>query len=151
MQSRPVMSALDSSSAEYRGPMASPMSELAIRPVHVGGAESVRDFVEDHEVERAFAGDHLGLIGGQEALGERQNDDVHACVQEILPEDFLRAFFLMDARIVRQIIGDGLIAVEQIARAIDAVHHFHRRLLPALRRQILWPSGSDSCRSGTYF
>ena len=44
----------------------------------------------------------------------------------------------MDARIVRQIIGDGLIAVQQIARAVDAVHHFHRRLLAALGGQILW-------------
>ncbi len=96
----PVMSAFDSSRPEYCGPIASRMSVLPFR-AREGGAESVRDFVEDHEIESAFAGDHLRLIRGHQALGQRQDDVVHARVHEILPEDFLRALFLVDARIVR--------------------------------------------------
>ncbi len=43
----------------------------------------------------------------------------------------------MNARIVRQIVGDGLIAVAQIARAIWRVHHLHRRGVTLLRRPVL--------------
>ena len=43
----------------------------------------------------------------------------------------------MDARIVRQVVRDGLISVAEIAGAERRVHHLHRRLLSPLRRPIL--------------
>ena len=42
----------------------------------------------------------------------------------------------MNARIVRQIVRHGLVAVQQISRTIRRVHDLHRRLFAALRRQI---------------
>ena len=62
---------------------------------------------------------------------------MHARVHEVLEEDFLRALLLVDARIVRQVVGDRLVAVTEIAGAKRRVHHFHRRDVAAHRRAIL--------------
>ena len=86
------------------------------------------------ERQIAFGGS-LRRLGGLHQLPRDRQDDVgHARIHEVLEEDLLRAFFLMDARIVRQIVGHRLVAMAQIAGAIRRVHHLHGRQMAALRR-----------------
>src|SRR6516164_7010430 len=67
----------------------------------VGRTEAVRDFVQRDEIEQTVASDELRLIGRHQALRDGQNDVIHSRVHEILPENLLRTFLLVDARIVR--------------------------------------------------
>ena len=71
---------------------------------------------------------------------------------KFLKKIFFGALLLVDARIVRQVVGDRLVAVPQIAGAERRVHHFHRRR--DARASTAGPrpaSGSASWMSGTYF
>ncbi len=85
----------------------------------------------------AFGGRERGLVSAQQSLGDRKNHVIHARVHEILEENFLRAFLLVNTRIVRQIVGHRLIAVAQIAGAIRRVHHFHGREMTSFGGTIL--------------
>ena len=78
-----------------------------------------------------------GLVRAQQALGNRENDVSDSRVHEILEKDFLRAFLLMNPRIVGKIIGYSLIAMPQITGAERSIHHFHRRAVTGLRRSVL--------------
>ena len=59
-------------------------------------------------------------------LRQRQNYVFDPRIHEVLEEDFLAALLFMDSRIVRQIVGHGLVAMAQVAHAVRRVHHFHR-------------------------
>jgi hypothetical protein len=97
----------------------------------------VADLVHHGRREIPLGRRALGLRRIHHAPGQRQDDLVHARVHEILEENLFRAFFLMDTRIVRQIVGDRLVAVAQVARAERRVHHFHRRRVAADRRPVV--------------
>jgi hypothetical protein len=94
----------------------------------------MRNLVHQRERQITFRGGLRRLLRLHQLARDRQDHVRHARVHEVLEEDLLRALLLMDARIVRQIVGHRLIAVPQIARAIRRVHHFHRRQMAALRR-----------------
>ena len=55
---------------------------------------------------------------------------------KFLKKIFLVPFSCVDARVVRQVVGDRLVAVPQIAGAERRVHHLHRRGVAAHRRPI---------------
>ena len=57
-----------------------------------------------------------GLAGLHQLPRDRQHDVSDPGVHEILEEDLLRPFLLMDARIVGEIVGHRLVAMPQIAR-----------------------------------
>ena len=96
-------------------------------------AKSMTDLMHDRALQIAFAADFGGLRRLHQLAGDWQDHVVHACVHEVLEEEFLAAFLLVYSRIVWKIVGHGLISVRQIARAEGCVHHFHRRLQTALR------------------
>ena len=101
-----------------------------------GRSQSVRDLMHHHGGEITFRARLLRVTGAHDSFREWKDDVVHARVHEVLEEDFLAAHFLVDARIVRQVVGDGLIAVPQIAGAERRIHHLHRRGVALLRRTI---------------
>ena len=101
--------------------------ELLAADVGPGGAEAVRELVQDDGGKVAPAGDILGLFGRHQLLRDGQDDLVDAGVHEILEEDLLRAFFCVDARVVGEVVGDGLVAVTEIACAQRRVGDNHRR------------------------
>ena len=117
-------------------PMASRMSTCLPSRRANAGPEAVADLVHQHRRQIALGRRRARLRRVHDARGERQDDLVHARVHEVLEEDLLRALLLVDARIVRQVVGDGLIAVAQIARAERRVHHLHRRRVAAHRRTV---------------
>ena len=86
--------------------------------------------------EITVRGCERGFVGAHQSLGDGQNDVIHARVHKILKENFLRPFLLVDARIVRQIIGHCLVAVAQVSRAIGRG--------PSLP----WAKGSRASRDG---
>ncbi len=90
-----------------------------------GRAQAMGDFVQEGAREVAFAAHFGSLVGAHHAFGHGEDDVVHARVHEILEEDFLCALDLVDAGIIGQIVGDGLVAVAQVAGAIGRVHHLH--------------------------
>ena len=57
-----------------------------------------------------------------------------ASIHEVSKKDLLAAFGLMDAGIVRQVVGHRLIPMQQVAGAKWGVHHLHRRHVATLRR-----------------
>jgi hypothetical protein len=115
------------------------------------GSQFVGDFMHQRAGHVAFARGFGGLRRGHQELGDGQNHEVDAGIQEVLEEDFLAAFFLVDARVVGQIVGDGLVAVEQVAGAVGGVHHFHGREMAALEGRSAGSSGSASWMAATYF
>jgi hypothetical protein len=100
------------------------------------GTETVTDLVHHHHRQISLGTRLCGLIGAHHTLRQRQDHEVDARIHVVLEEDFLAADFLVNARIVRKIVGDRLISVTEIARAERRVHHFHRRLMTLLRRTI---------------
>ena len=70
---------------------------------------------------------------------------------KFLKKIFLRALFLVDARIVGQIVGYGLVAMTQIARAKGSVHHLHWSLKAVLGRPVLGSQRQRILDVGTYF
>ncbi len=113
-------------------------ADVGLPAAHAGERrpEAVRDLVHERRGEIAVGGGAPGLRWIHHARGERQDHLVDARVHEVLEEDLLRALLLMDAGIVRQVVGHGLVAVAQVARAKRRVHHFHRRRVAAHRRPI---------------
>ena len=71
------------------------------------------------------------LFGPHDQARDGEDYVVHASVHEILEKDFLRAFLLVHARIIGQVVGDGLVTVRKVSRAEGRVHHFHRSLKAA--------------------
>jgi hypothetical protein len=97
------------------------------------GPKLVRDLVQQRGRHVALGRRLLSLAGLHQKLGDGQDHYGHARVHEVFEEDFLGALFLMNARVVRQIVGDGLVAVPQIAGAKRRVHDLHGREVTVLR------------------
>ena len=91
--------------------------------------KGVADFVHQHHGKIAIHGSERRLVFTDQQFANGQHHIVHAGIHEILEEDLFAALFLMDSRIVRQIVRHRLIAVAQIACAKRRVHYFHRRAL----------------------
>src|SRR5207248_8073125 len=103
---------------------------LAI-PVSKVRSQTVRNLVHHGGGEIAFARRLGRLLRLHDLAGERQDDVIHPRVHKILEEDFLRAFRLMNTRIVGQIVCHRLVAVAQVASAEGRVHHLHGREVAA--------------------
>ena len=103
----------------------------------------MRDLVHHCRSQITFAGGARCLVRIHQFLGDGQNHVVDARVHEILEENFLGPFLLVDAWIVGQIIGHSLVSMAQVAGAKWRIHHFHRRGLAAFR----WPVSSIKGKS----
>ena len=79
-------------------------------------SQPVRDFVQHHGRQITFGRSPRRLRFRHQIFRQRQHDVVHARVHEILEEDFLGALRVVNARIVRQVVRHGLIAVQQSRR-----------------------------------
>ena len=119
--------------------------DLPAVDLRVGGAEAVRDLMQNHAGQIALAAHVLGLLRRQHLARDGQDHVVHARVHEVLEEDLLRSLLRVDARIVGQIVRHGLVAVVQIARAQRRIDHLHRRRLALLRGPVLRGIGSACC------
>ena len=92
--------------------------------------------MQQHIRKIAFSGSFGRLILTHQFLCDRQDHVLDPRIHKVLEEYFLRAFFLMDSRIVGQVVRHRLIAVTQVTGPERRIHDFHRRNVTALGRTV---------------
>ena len=97
----------------------------------------MRDFVHHHDGQVPVRRRLGRLLRQHDPLGQGKDHLVDPRVHEVLEENLLAAHFLVNAWIVRKIVGHRLIAVPQVAGAEWRIHHFHRRGMALLRWTVL--------------
>ena len=92
----------------------------------------MRQLVVEGELVEGFEIDEIGLVRRQHAAGDRCQDGVVFGAHDVLQEHLLRALFLTDPLVVREVEGYRLDPGSGVARGEKLIHNSDRRLRTAV-------------------